>query len=358
MFRIQIVILLAIIFTSCSKQRKYPIESIKLDHTHYLGALSEIDREITQKPGDPVLRRRRLLINRELRWPDDVSEDIELVKKQEGLDYELLQYAIDFYNSHHYYELLLSIIEEWESLNGDFPKSDRWKAIALLGLNREEEARYMLWKLVQTHKSDQSILTFAADNYLKLNDSTRAIYALNRIAEINPSNPVLMESYVPLLLENGYVERAVGVLERQKIDTADVSGNLLLAQTFYQLGDANKAHTILSKYETPKVLYHRAKWYEEQFLWDSAVMCLNKVIDRDSSTTALLKKAELLDNRGWLSSSFAIYQGVLENDSTNSIAQEGARIVAQKIAYLRNLREAENTIPILEITSKKETENE
>ncbi|MEQ9303768.1 MAG: hypothetical protein RJQ14_07620, partial [Marinoscillum sp.] len=316
------------------------------------------NNEIQANPNDHTLRRRRLLINRELRWPEDVSEDLEHIKKQSGLDYDLLQQAIDFYHSHHYYESLLAVIDEWESLNGEFPRSDRWKAIALMGLNRIEESKYVLWKLIQSNKNDQSVLTFAAENYLKLNDSTRAVYAYNRVAELNPSNPVLMESYVPLLLDKGYVERAVSVLQHQEIDSADISANINLAEAFYQLGQKVKAHQILSKYKTSNVLYKRAEWYEEQLVWDSAVICLNRVILEDSNTVALLRKAELLDHRGWLSSSFSLYQKILKNDSANSIAQEGAQIVARKIAYLRNLREAENAIPILEITSKKETENE
>lgn len=353
-----LILLIIISAFGCSRQKRYPIESVQLNNTHYLDALNDIDREIDNRPGDASLRRRRLLINRELHWPDDVSDDIAQIKKQEGLDYELLQYAIDFYNAHHYYESLLNVIDEWESLNGEFPQSDRWKIIAMMGLNRNEEAKYLLWRLIQNHKNESQMLLFAAENYLELHDTTRAVYAYNRLAETNPDHPVLLESYVPVLLRMGYAQRAIKVLEAQRLDSTDVTSSMMLASTFYQLGEEDRAHALLSAFDDTSVLYQRAAWYEQALQWDSAVVFLNRVIMRDSSTTALMKKAALLDKRGWLSSSYSVYSIILEKDSSNTIARESAQNVARKIAYLRSLREAEKEIPVLDITSKKETENE
>lgn len=341
----------------CSDSNKYPIESVNVDVSYYLTALNEVNQQIAANKSNLSLRKRKLLVSRELRWPEDVSEDIQYLKREDGLTYELIQYAIDFYQTYHYYEQLLNILEEWESINGELAGSNRWRIIAYLGLGRYTEAKYLLWNYIQDNSQNVEALLFAANNYLELDDSTRAVYAFGKVAELKPDNSQLLDFYIPALIRLGYPERANKVLAYQQLDSTNLEQKLMIGEIYYEMGDQEKAHELLRTDLSSPVMMKRIDWFEKTQQWDSAVDLANRLVWRDSSTTALLRKATLLENRGWLSSSYNLYTLVLAEDSTNSIAIRGAQNVGRKIAYLRSLREQEEKIPVLDVSPKKGTED-
>ena len=352
-----VIFIFLILSIACSDSKKYPIESMSVDVNYYLTALSEVNQQLASNKSNVALYKRKLLVSRELRWPEDVSEDIAFLKREEGLNYELVQYAIDFYSTYHYYELLLNVLDEWESLNGSLNGSDRWRIVAYLGLGRYTEAKYMLWKYVQDNPKNIDALLFAADNYLDLEDSTRAVYAYGKVAEIKRDHSSLLDLYVPVLIQMGYSDRAESVLFSQELDSSNSAQRYLIADMYFKKGDYQKAHDLLKKDESESAIIKRINWFEETLEWDTAVSLVNQLVWRDSSQAALLRKATLLENRGWLNSSYNLYNLVLANDSTNSIALEGAQNVGRKIAYLRSLREQEEKIPVLDVSPKKGTEN-
>lgn len=352
-----LVLALFLILFGCSESKKYPIESAKVDVNYYLTALNEVESQLKSNQSNFSLRMRKLLISRELNWPEDVRSDISYLRKEMGLSYELMQYAVDFYQTYNYHEELLAILEEWESINSPFSRSDRLKIDAYLGLGRFREASYRLWEYIQSNKNNTEALLFAASNYLRLGDSTRAIYAYGRVAEIKPSSEELLELYVPMLIQMGYSDRASDVLIHQKIDSANLGKRLVIGEVYFQTGDIQKAHDLLRGDSSSRSFLKRIDWFEQTLQWDSAVNQVNQLIWKDSSNVALLRKAQLLENRGWLSSSYNLYGMVVARDSTNSIAVEGAKNVGRKIAYLRSLREAEEKIPVLNVSPKKATED-
>ncbi len=342
---------------SCSDTNKYPIESVNVDVSYYLTALNEVNQQLAANKSNLSLRKRKLLVSKELRWPEDVTEDILFLKKEDGLTYELVQYAIDFYQTYHYYEQLLNILEEWESINGELNGSNRWRIVAYLGLGRYIEAKYLLWNYIQDNSQNVEALIFAANNYLELEDSTRAVYAYGKVAEIKPDNSQLLDFYIPALIKLGYPDRANKVLAYQQLDSTNLDQKLIIGDVYYEMGDLEKAHDVLRGDLSSPVLMKRIDWFEKSLQWDSAVALVNQLVWQDSSVTALLRKASILENRGWLSSSYNLYGLVLQEDSTNSIAQQGAQNVGRKIAYLRSLREQEEKIPVLDVSPKKGTED-
>lgn len=342
---------------SCTDSKKYPIESVIVDAGYYLSALSEVNQQLSQDAGNVFLRKRKLLISRELRWPEDISEDVDFLKKEEGLSYELVQYAVDFYQVYRYYEKLLNILEEWETLNGQLKGSKRWRITAYLGLGRFTEAKYLLWEYVQENSQNAEALLFAADKYLIFNDSTRAIYAFGKLAEIQPTNHQLLDFYVPVLIRKGYEERAQRVLSLQKLDSTMIEKKLLIAESFYGLGEVDRAHSLLRDEHSKQALFKRIDWFEQSMEWDSATTLVNEVVARDSGVEVLLRKAGLYEKRGWLTSSYNLYELVLAKDSLNSIAREGVQNVGRKIAYLRSLKEERERIPAIEVSPKKGTED-
>lgn len=343
---------------SCNERHKYPISDAAVDLGYYLEALRVVGDEIEKKPGDLALRKRRIALNQQLKWPLDANEDLDLVMARSTLDLEIYHYSLDFYLAYHEYEKMLSLVEAWERENGRAAQNLRWKVIALRGLNRLSEAKSYLWALLQEGKEDVEGLTFAANTYLELEDSTRALYALRNLAMVDVQHPQVLSQYVPILLINDQPTEALRVLSMQDMDDGDFQGQMLVATTYFLLGEQGKAHAHLQSFDNEQALFKRADWYSATGQIDSAVMCMDQIILADSSVKALMYKADLLEKRGWLSQSYEIYQGLFLEDTTYSIAGEKARNVARKIAYLRSLREREEKIPILDLSSKKETENE
>ncbi len=323
----------------CSDSKKYPIESVHVDVSYYLTALHEVNEQLESNPSNIALRKRKLLVSRELRWPEDVLEDILFLKREDGLTYELVQNAIDFYQTYHFYEPLLDVLEEWESINGALRNGDKWRIVAYLGLGRYPEAKNVLWDYIQNSGADVEALFFAGDHYLSLGDTARALYAYGKVAEWQPDNTRLLEYYVPALIKLGYSERVNNLMAHLVLDSSNVDEKLAIAKVFYEMGVSERAHQLLAGDETASVLLTRIRWHEASQEWDEAINLINSLLANDSSSSVLLRKAQLLEERGWLSSSYSLYRLVHEQDSSNSIAAEGVQNVGRKIAYLRSLRE-------------------
>lgn len=354
-FRLLIVLIL---FSSCSRQREYSITVPEVRAEYYLKALSEIGEDIERQPTDVELRKRRLFINQQLQWPEDAQSDLQVIFKWQGLDTETFHYAMDFYDKHRLFEEMLNLLARWEAPAHQSSLLLTWKVKALIGLNRINEAKHHLWQLLQVSKNDSEQLTFTARQYLAMEDTVRSLYSFHLLAQNAPQHPALQGEYVPVLLEKGRAEVAQEVLTKMSIDSSDVKSKIQLARIHYQLGDHEKAHQALSGINQESVLSMRSEWYAERFQYDDAIALLDQVILTDSSETALLQKAQILETRGWLSSAYGVFMALFEKDSTHTIAQESAQNVARKIAYLRSLKEQEEKIPVLEIRSKKATENE
>ncbi|WP_421895551.1 tetratricopeptide repeat protein [Marinoscillum sp.] len=352
------VLICFLILAGCTDHQKYPITEVSVGPDYYLTALRSINSEIRDKPRDVLLRKKRLYINQKLRWPEEADADLDFIISNAGLDQEIYSYGQDYFRTHHLYEKMLDYVGYWEELNGFSGDNLQWRVIALSGLGREREAQNHLWDLVQVSKGDPEKLTFAARTYLGMEDTTRALYAFSNLSRADSNHPSVLHDYVPLLLEHSQFEEAGRVLERLQINDDDPEGQMLAAKTFYELGKSEQAHSRLRALKSSEVYYRRAMWYKLDNQWDSATHYLDLVIQKDSSSRALLAKAEIYENQGYLNQSYAISSLVFEKDSTNSIAEEMARNVGRKIAYLRSLREREKRIPILDISSKKETENE
>ncbi len=347
-----------LVLAGCSDHQRYPISEVSVGPDYYLTALKAINSEIRDKPKDVLLRKKRLFINQKLRWPEEADDDLNFIISNAGLDQEVYLYGQDYFRTHHLYEKMLDYVAHWEELNGFSGDNLQWRVIALSGLGREKEAQNHLWDLIQVSKEDPEKLTFAARTYLKMQDTTRALYAFSNLSRADSDHPSVLHTYVPLLLEHNQFEEAGKVLERLQISVDDAEGQMLAAKTLYELGRSEQAHSRLRVLKSLEVYYQRAIWYKQDNQWDSATYYLDLVIQQDSSSRALLAKAEIFENQGYLNQSYALSSLVFEKDSTNSIAEEMARNVGRKIAYLRSLREREKRIPILDISSKKETENE
>lgn len=347
------------VWWGCTQRNEYPISDTELEPTYYITLLKEVSEKLERTDGKNRvdLLYKKLFISQQLRWPEDLSKEIRFLMENEGLDYELYQYASDFYESNHHYEKLLNLVSKWVSEHQLTSHDLRAQIVALKGLGRENEARHLLWDFLQ-RGNQKDDLKFIAEQYLDFEDTTRAIYAYSRLARNHPQELVLRDVYIPLLIETGYPDRARDLLAQQSMLTEDPESQALMARILFDLGEPYQAIDILRHHNNSRAYLQIARWFKSLNRWDSAIHYTDLVIARDSSRQALLTKGDIYEERGWLNSAYRTFEMLVRRDSTDSIAHNKTEIVGRKIAYLRRKREAEQEIPILEVPTKKLIENE
>lgn len=344
-------------FWGCSQSNQYPIGNGDSEAGFYIRQLNNVNKKLQTGKDDTELLYKKLFASQQLSWPEDVSKEIQTLMSREGLDYELYRYATDFYQNYRQYEALNAVVDRWLSGRTAAIQDFKWKIVALNGLQRDLEAKEFLWSLLQQSDRRDDLL-FAAHEYLRLQDTTRAIYAFSRVAQNHPHEPALLESYIPILLSQGYAQKAKDLLVQQKAFIEGFEAESVLAKTLYELGEVDEALGLMRNYDNPEALYQLADWYHRLNRWDSAVYYADRLILLDSSRKAVFKKASIMEDRGWLNSALENFSVLISADPSDSIAVSRAQIVERKIAYLRRLREAEQNTPVLDISPKKSTENE
>lgn len=351
------ILLLMVLCLACDQPRHYEVQEPTAQPDYYIRLLKEVNSQVDKNPKDEDLIYRKLYIGQKLRWPEDVSDEISHLIKKRSFDFELYHYATDFYQSTHHYEKLLGVLDKW---NESYPVSlndIRLRIIAFNGLKREMEARNLLWQLLQ--KSDNpEHLAFIGSEYIAMEDTARAAYAFSLLARQDPQHSVLLNVYVPLLISQGYPERARDLLLAQGDESETFEKRFFLAKALFQIGEEQKAIDLMRESDNTVGDLQIASWYRDLKDWDSAIFYIDKVLQQDSTREAYFVKATILEDRGWLNSAYSMFSTLVSLDSADSISQNRVEIVGRKIAYLRKLREAEKRIPVLEIPSLKSTENE
>lgn len=341
----RLLIIICFLYLLGCDQNGYPIVDSK-QHLDFRMLKEEDDKG----PKDQISIRRKLWMSQKNEWPDDCRPDFEKLLSLEELDYELLVAAMDCYHQRKYWDEMLTLLSLWEEMYPFNHTLITYKITALAKSGGYAEASASLWNFMINQPSE-NVYEFGASTYLEMGDTVRAIYALEQLATLNPAHPEIVSTYVPLLVKNGYPEKALRLMDNTSLTDEQL---IFKATALYQMGAISDAHQVLSTLAGTRVWSLRVAWYEARNQYDSAVYFADQILQADSSTSNLLLKARLLEHRGWLNSSYALYQSILEIAPMDSIAQERARIVGRKIAYLRSLKEAEGaTRPFLEIKSKK-----
>jgi tetratricopeptide (TPR) repeat protein len=341
---------------SCGQRRKFPISEASVDKRYYEVALQEINDQINTAPSHLKLRYKRLFINSELNWVEKADDDLLKIIKEDGLSKEVYDFGTSYYSVAKHYQSLLNLVIQWEELT---KKIDyQYKILALNGLGEYSEAKSLLWDYLNENSQTTHAIKFAAEYYLSWKDTTLAIYSMNQLFELGSDFDFLIENYIPILSAKGEFQRALKVLENVNWDSMSLSQNINAGQVYYGRGEINKPHRLLNKFDDYHAYKVRSDWYASMNQLDSAIIMTDKMLEKDSTQEALLRKAKYNWDQGLLFGALEVYQQVLKRDSTNSIALESSKILNRKIAYLRSLREKEKSIPFLELTTKKETENE
>ncbi|RED94420.1 tetratricopeptide repeat protein [Marinoscillum furvescens] len=335
-----------VILVSCD-QNSYPVQKAGKPVTAYLNELQTSGQP--EAGGGVEAIRQKVWLAQKAHWPNDCRPDIEHVLNHTELTYELLISALDCYATRSYWHEMLTILEKWEEGHVLNSTLTPYKIKALAQMGESGRAGELLWQYLNREKSTKAY-EFGAEVYLGLGDTVRSMYAFQQLVSLNPAHPSLVSTYVPLLVSQGFPQKALNLMDHTKLTDEQL---MFKARALYQMGEVSDAHKVLASLSGTEAWSQRVTWYQQQNQYDSAVYYTDQLIQMDSSKEHLHKKAQLLELRGWLNSAYALYQTILEKQPTDSIALDRARIVGRKIAYLRSLKEAEATRPFLEIKPKK-----
>ncbi|MFY0606830.1 MAG: hypothetical protein JXR10_08945 [Cyclobacteriaceae bacterium] len=353
------LVLLIIILTACTDYHRYAITEEDAGLEYYASTFEDLKRIISEKPDDIDLRKQKLFVADKLGWPEDLQEDIELIIGQNKLDHQSYGLATAFYLENNQYQNLLGIIDYWESVYGVDSENSVWKTQAYLGLGNIGEAKVYLDEILSQSSNSTEELVFVANSYLSLSDTSKAVMAFERMTNVDIKEPLLTEIYIPVLLRIDSVNLALNTFERIAASkTLSLDEKLLYGEVSFVSGNRHFPHQLLEDQIEDTALLRRSDWYARSNEFDSAILFIDPVIASDSSTELLWKKAQLSSQRGLLYQSLRLYQIIQKKDTTNAIVQEEAKIVERKIAYLRKLRAQEKKIPMLDLNTKKSTNNE
>ena len=208
-------------------------------------------------------------------------------------------------------------------------------------------------KYLRTFNSSDD-LEFGVGQFLELKDTLMAVYYMNKLQMVDPGNDLVTGFLVPSLLKLGYKDRAKVALN-QYIDVRPEAG-MEIAEIMTQLGDFNSARRIYRQLDTRESNLFLANQFSQERQYDSSIFYLDKVLSVDSSNAILIRKGQVMESRGWLTSAYFIYQQVIDNDPEDSIALAHSVNVGRKIAYLRRVKEEQELAPILKIEPKDLTE--
>ncbi len=353
------LIIIILILASCTDYHRYAITEEDAGLEYYQSSFKDLKVKIAAKPGDINLRKQKLFVSDKLGWPEDLHEDIELIIEQSELDYQAFGLASEFYEADSQYKNLLAIIDYWESVYGIDAKNLMWKSRAYLGLQNNSEVSDLLAQMLRQQNITQEELLFAASSYLTIQDTLNTLQSYRLLAREYISAQELTDNYVPLLVAIDSINDALSIFTRiANARSLNLEEKLLYGEVLFKAGNQNAAHQLLQSDMDDEALLYRSDWYARSEKFDSAIMFIDPVIASDSSNHLLLKKAQLSDKKGLYNQSLRLYRIVQQNDSTDIIAKEEAKIVERKIAYLRKLKAQENRIPMLDLNKKKSTDNE
>ncbi len=328
-----------------------------LDSTQnvYLNAYEEAERAYASEPSVQLLNQKLFYLEK-LDWPPMAINTLEDAKDQMGLTEDLVKKYILYYEKHEQYAPLMELLSTWGKLNDlDAGLMESNIEAHMLLSPREKTMELINEYLYEYDQSDN--LAFAADKVLKLGDTLMSIYHYSKLYRQDPMHEDLISNYVPLLLEIGQPSRAKSILSRYAEGDSSPQTRLFLSRSLYQIGDRRGAKSILQSQPGPEALEQLTLWYWQEKNWDSTMFYVNRLIQIDSSSQALMMKASVYEERGSLKASLDLLNLLIEKDSSNNLARDMAQDVSRKITYLRELEEKRNR-PIPEISPKTSVENE
>lgn len=349
-------IFILIVFTfSCAVKEKDQIIIPVIGTSFYDQALDQINLDLKNDKTNAQLIEQKIYYCDYLNWPRGCVDALNEYKRQNGMSQTLLDQYIKYYSTHEQFEELLTVLDSWKSTFpvGEVYLKEEIRAYTSMG------RKNVGFKLLRNYLSKNDTFegwVFASDRYLELQDTLMAAYALGKVYKEDSLHQLISDHYGYILVDLGHKDIGLELLEDvARRDSTNLNLNFsisLLAEENDRLDIARSS--IQSHLDEDMIAFRVANLYKQELLWDSAHNIMNQVIDRDSlNTSAWFLKAQLYEDRGWLSQSLNYYNHVLYLSPEDSITQDRIQSVRRKIAYLQRLKFEENKLPLQELKSKK-----
>lgn len=318
----------------------------------YENAATRLGEELEKDPDNVSLLQLQLSYYEKLDWPETAGLCVEKARKKLDLDPINSKKYADFYVKNRRYEALLTLRDD---LAERFETPDwmwHYQISAANQVGRTEEAKNLLRLYFTSPRSDEDHF-FGGQEYLLTGDSLLSLYHLQKVKKNMQNRREFVQVYVPLAYHSGAYEEVLNVIDDYDDRTVDVTLPYK-ARSYYALGQRSAAKKMLWSIPVKSNLETLHQWYLTENRFDSAIICLDRLLIADpDNLEVLLRKGKIDDQRGWLYRAATTFSQILEIDSTHSEAKESLNLVNRKIAYLRRIREAEQDIPTINLDSKK-----
>ncbi len=355
-FKVRPLFLLFLVILGCnSKVEKQEISGLESGPDFYKNAYLEVEEAYKDDPTDQLLRQKLYYLEK-LEWPPMSLSTLEQAQKQFGLNKELIEKFVIYYEKNGQYASLMELLGTWGKIHELTPEMMQSNISAHMALSQRERSIELLNEYIYDFDAPEN-QAYVAKQFLKLGDTLMSVYHYSKLYKQDPEHPDLISQYALLLLNIGQPARARAVLsETAKSDTS-FQAQFMLAKSLYQMGETGKAKSILNNRSNPQAYEQLTNWYWREERWDSTMFYVDKLIQIDSSRNAIFMKASIYEETGALNASLKLFEILVQNDSTDYLAKDRAQDVSRKIAYLRELASRKKK-PIPELSPKTSSDNE
>ncbi|MFY0690166.1 MAG: hypothetical protein JXQ90_23535 [Cyclobacteriaceae bacterium] len=344
---------LPFLFSCGASQSDVAIVVPQIDQEFYEKSIVSLEEQIEAFPEEPKYIKLQLSYYRELGWPKDARQAIERARGLLGDDPLFFNQMLEYYFENNQHLLIIDIIEERERI-GTISRSLLQRKIAsLVELGQSIRAEQSLVEFVKDTLSDEETL-LCARAYRQMNDTAKALDYYERISNSDDYRLTVGMESAGMLNALGKHEACIQLLEM--IDAGLLSATLRqeLADAYYSIGERNKAVSLLINQVDESSLLLLSDFYALEEDWDSVQYAYNQILQHaPDNRNILIAAGNMNQNRGYFTYSLGFYNKLLELDSTDQYAIDQVDLVNRKIAYLQKIRESAKEIPVLELNTKK-----
>ena len=328
---------------SCDGRKEYLIQVPEVTHITSESILTDLANRAIDNPESDRLIKQQLYFCEQLGWPIRCEQVLEVAKEKWGLTESLLDQSIAYYLKHDEYQYVEDL------LKGAFETRSRMEARIQIAFKNNRPDLALIDRYKEQYPDLQSYVILA-NGFLLNADTIQATEAFTSVLHLDATHDVLLK-YVPILESQGRLEECILITENQLVNRSNLDLSFNLARYYYISDQDSIGLAMMRKIDTEKAHQQLASWFIEQTLWDSGLTYLDKLLVAQPENPAyLLRKAETLEAKGWVTPSLPYYERALAIDSLNAELADHVNIVRRKVAYLRRLREQENQPlpPVLE----------
>ncbi len=332
--------ILIISLFSCGNRQdqkiEVPIETRFVSET----ILTELEALASSETDSTRLLRQQLYFCEQLDWPIRCEAILKTAVNKFGSSEKLLDQQVAYYLKHDEYNTVINL------LNGAFETENRIKAQITASAGLGEDINGLVLDFLDQHPSEDATV-FAINSYLSSDQLALARPHFEEILTSSPDHPILLK-YLPILERENAFSKAAYIIENQisKEDKSNTDYVIRLAKYYYNLDNKDTSRYLLRTQNLAVANDILIKQFEAEYVWDSAIFYLDKnLATKPDDPTLILKKAELLERRGWVSRSLPFYEQVYAADTTNLELKSHLESVRRKVAYLRQKREREIVAP-------------